>query len=285
MQLKSYAKINLSLDVLGKREDSFHEINSVMQKIDLYDELSFEKSKEVIVNSQFKDDIILKAINKVKELFQIEEGITVSLKKNIPVAAGLAGGSSDAATTLIALNELWNLNLTADSLIKIAADIGSDIPFFLSGNTCFVAGRGEIVQPITLPEMNLILVNPGYELSTKQAYSDLDNKHHKTAFSSLKLLSNSKNLKGLGNSKNFQSKNSKNTKEIAQNLHNDFIHIQKDGVNQIINKLIENGALNASITGKGPTVFGIFETQEKAQEAYKNLKDKYPFVHLTKTIN
>src|SRR3989344_131842 len=99
MQLKSYAKINLSLDVLGKREDSFHEINSVMQKIDLYDELSFENSKETIVKSQFKEDIILKAINEVKEIFQIEEGITVSLKKNIPVGAGLGGGSSDAAST------------------------------------------------------------------------------------------------------------------------------------------------------------------------------------------
>ena len=185
MQLKSYAKINLSLDVLGKREDSFHEINSVMQKIDLYDELSFENSKETIVKSQFKEDIILKAINEVKEIFQIEEGITVSLKKNIPVAAGLGGGSSDAAATLIALNELWGLNLTPKTFIKIASEIGSDIPFFLAGNTCFVAGRGDIVQPITFPEMNIILINPGYELSTKQAYSDLDDKHRKTTFSSL----------------------------------------------------------------------------------------------------
>lgn len=285
MQLKAYAKLNLSLDVLGKGEGSFHEINSVMQKIDLYDELSFEKSKEVIVNSRFKEDIILKTINEVKEIFQIEEGIKVSLKKNIPVAAGLGGGSSDAATALTALNELWGLNLTTSSLIKIAAGIGSDIPFFLAGNSCFVAGRGDVLQPITLPEMNIVLINPGYGLSTKQAYSDLDTKNHKTTFSSLKLLSNSKNLKGLGNSKNFQSRNSKTIKELAQNIHNDFIHIQKEDVNQIIEDLKDNGALNASITGKGPTAFGIFETEERSKEAYHNLKDKYPFVHLTKTIN
>ena len=123
MQLKSYAKLNLALDVLGRRSDNFHEINSVMQQIDLYDELTFETSEEIIVQSQFKDEIILKTIMKVKELFNIGQGIKVLTNKHIPAAAGLAGGSSDAAATLIALNKLWNLNLNQENLIKIAADI------------------------------------------------------------------------------------------------------------------------------------------------------------------
>ena len=266
MQLKAYAKINLTLDILGKREDNFHEINSIMQQIDLYDELTFKKSEDITVQSQFKDDIILKTILKIKELFQIESGITIFNKKNIPIGAGLAGGSSDAATTLIALNELWNLKLSAENLIKIAADIGSDVPFCLVGHSCFVAGKGEIINRINLPEMNLILVNPGYEISTKEAYSELDKKKHKPTFSSLKL------------------KNSNEIREIASNLHNDFIYIQKKSVKQIIKELIENGALNASITGKGPTVFGIFETEEKAKKAYEKLKSKYPLTYLTKTI-
>lgn len=266
MQLKAYAKINLALDILDKRQDNYHEINSVMQQIDLYDELTFEESEDIIVQSQFKDDIILKTILKVKELFNIEQGIKVSIKKNIPVAAGLAGGSTDAATTLIALNELWNLNLTIEDLIKIGADLGSDIPFCLIGKSCFVSGKGEIVEKISLPERDILLINPGYEISTKQAYEDLEKKDYEKKFSSLKL------------------KNSNNINEIANNLHNDFINIQKDEIKNIIKDLINNQALNASITGKGPTVFGIFENKEKAEQTYNNLKDKYKFVYLTKTI-
>ena len=266
MQLKSYAKLNLALDVLGRRSDNFHEINSVMQQIDLYDELTFETSEEIIVQSQFKDEIILKTIMKVKELFNIGQGIKVLTNKHIPAAAGLAGGSSDAAATLIALNKLWNLNLNQENLIKIAADIGSDVPFFIGGKSCFVSGRGEIIEKINLPEMHIVLINPGYGISTKQAYEELDKTIHEKKFSSLKL------------------KNSENIKEIAENLHNDFINLQKPEIKTIIRELIKNGALNASITGKGPTVFGIFETKEKAQQAYNNLKYKYNWVFLTKTI-
>ena len=114
--------------------------------------------------------------------------------------------------------------------------------------------------------MNLVLVNPGYELSTKKAYAELDKKNHGNKKASLKL------------------KNSRNIKEIASNLHNDFISIQKDDVKEIINELKDLGALNASITGKGPTAFGIFENKEKATNAYKKLKDKYSWVYQTKTI-
>lgn len=266
MQLKAYAKINLTLDVLGKMEDNYHKINSVMQQIDLYDELTFERSEDIIVQSQFRDDIILKTILKLKELFQIEEGITVFVRKNIPVSAGFGGGSADAAATLIALNDLWNLNLKVKDLIKVGAEIGADVPFCLIGGGCFVSGKGEIVEKINLPKTDILLINPGYEISTKQAYEELDKKKPKNKFLSIKL------------------KNSKNIKEIASVIHNDFIYIQKEEVKNIIKDMISNGALNSSITGKGPTVFGIFENKEKAEQAYENLKDKYKFVYLTQTI-
>jgi len=267
MNLKAYAKINLSLDILEKREDNYHEINSVMQQINFYDELTFEKSDKIEVNTQFEDDIILKTINKVKQLFNIEQGIKVDIKKNIPTAAGLAGGSSDAATTLTALNELWNLKLKREDMIKIGADLGSDIPFCIAGGSCFVSGKGEIIERIKLPELNLLIINPGYEISTKQAYEDLDKTEYQKTFSSLKL------------------KSSKNITDITNNLHNDFINIQKQDVKQLIKELKDLGALNASITGKGPTVFAIFNTQEKTKEAYMNLKGKHKFACLCKTIN
>lgn len=266
MKIKAYAKINLTLDVLDKREDDYHEINSVMQQIDLYDELEFEKCNDIILQSQFKDDIILRTIMKVRELFQIEEGVTVFVKKNIPIAAGFGGGSADAAAALIALNELWGLNLKIEDLIKIGAEIGSDVPFCLIGKSCFVSGKGEIIERINLPEMNILIVNPGYEISTKEAYEELDGGGYDKKYSSLKL------------------KKLKDFREISSSLHNDFINIQKEDVRGIIKEVIANGALNASITGKGPSVFGIFENKEKTELAYKNLKDKYKFVYLGKTI-
>lgn len=266
MKLKAYAKINLTLDVLTKRQDNYHEINSVMQQIDLYDELTFEKSEDIIVQSQFKDDIILKAILKLKNLFQIEEGVSVFVKKNIPIAAGLAGGSADAAITLKALNQLWDLNLKTEALLRIGAELGSDVPFCIVGKSCFVSGAGEAVEQISLPEMSLLLVSPQYQISTKKAYEELDKINYEKKFSSLKI------------------KNPDNIKEIAANLHNDFMHIQKDDVKDIIKELRHAQALNASITGKGPTVFGIFESKGIAEKAYNHLKDRYKFVYLTNTI-
>src|SRR3989338_8597552 len=130
-----------------------------MQQIDLYDELIFEKSDEIAVNSGIKEEIILKAIAKMKGLFDIKEGISVSVSKNIPIAAGFGGGSADAAATLKALNELWGLNLKIKDLIKIGDDIGADVPFFIAGKTCFAAGKGRSEEIINLPEMNILAVN------------------------------------------------------------------------------------------------------------------------------
>jgi len=266
MELKAYAKVNLSLDVLNKRSDGYHDLNSVMGQIDLCDVLTFEKSEDIIVQSQFKDDIILKTILRLKELFKIEEGVTVFVKKNIPVAAGFGGGSADAAATLIALNELWGLNLSIMDMIKIGVEIGSDVPFCLIGGGCFVSGKGEAVEKIDMPEMDVLFVNPGYSISTKEAYLTLGGVGYEKGSSSL-------NMKGL-----------KDVKSVANGLHNDFMHIQKDDVKVLIKEMIGLGALNASITGKGPTVFGIFDSAEEARGAYEKLKDKHEFVYLAKTI-
>ncbi len=264
MNIKAYAKINLTLDILDKRKDGFHEINSIMQQIDLYDELSFEGSEDIVVQSQFKDDIILKTALNLKESFKVEKGVNVLVEKNIPVAAGFGSASTNAAATLITLNELWNLNLSWGELIRIGADIGADVPFCLVGGCCFVSGKGETVEKINGEELDLVLVNPGYEISTKEAYGELDKVNFQRRFSSLQ--------------------DKKNAKEIAASLHNDFLHIQKEDVKKIIEDLLDNGALNASITGKGPSVFGIFEDKAGASKAFEKIKNKNKFVYRTKTI-
>ena len=264
--MKAYAKINLSLDILNKRKDGFHNLNSVMRQIDLSDELEFSELDEVIVESPIKEDIVLKTALKLKQLFSVKKGIKIKIKKNIPISSGLGGGSSDAALTLLVLNKLWDLGLKTDYLVKIAADLGADIPFFLYNKCSFVSGTGDEVVPMQGTEMNILLINPGYAISTKEAYNQLDKKEHGKKKNSLKL------------------KNKKEIKEIASLLHNDFIAIQKQDVLDIIDEIKKNGALNASITGKGPTVFGIFKNRKKAQQAYEALKNQYPFVYLTRTL-
>lgn len=268
MKLDAYAKLNLSLDILGKRKDNFHNLNSIMQQIGLHDELTFEDSDKVTLKSgiKFKDDIVLKTIRKIKRLFEIDKGVKVTLKKNIPVGVGLGSGSTDAATTLIALNELWGLDLSLKDMLNIGAEIGSDVPFCLVGGRCFVSGKGEKIDKVASSQIDVLLVDPGYQILTKDAYRRLDKIRFKKTPSSLKL------------------KNKKSLKDIAANIHDDFIHIQKDDVKQIIKELVSKGALNASITGKGPAVFGLFEDKKKASKAFYELKDNYSFVYQTKTI-
>ncbi len=266
MELKAYAKINLSLDVLDKRPDGYHDLNSVMVQIDLFDTLSFEESEDVILEGGVKGDIILKTVNKIKNLFKVDKGVKISLKKNIPMGYGFGGGSADAAATLKALNDLWGLNIGIEELIKIGIEIGSDVPFCLVGGACFVSGKGDIVEKIEIPEMDFVCVNPGYSISTKDAYQELDGFDYDRISTSL-------NMKEGGD-----------VKAIADGIHNDFIRIQKDDVKELVIEIVGLGALNASITGKGPTVFGIFKDRGNAMVAYEKLKDSNNFVHIGKTI-
>lgn len=268
MRAKAYAKINLCLDVFSKKEE-LHELNSVMAKINLYDEIVFDKNKDVMVNTPFKDDIVIKAVEKLMFLFNIEEGVRIEVLKSIPTEAGLAGGSSDAATALLALNDLWKLNLAREDLSEIGTELGSDVAFFLGGNTCFVSGVGDKVKSLGGVEMNIVLVKPDYSISTRDAYDELDNKKFECKKTSLKLK---------------EALSRRDIKEISSLLHNDFIYIQKEDVLNLIKEMKELGAMNASITGKGPTVFGIFENEDKAKEVYEKLKGKYKFAYLGKTI-
>ncbi|MFH1642235.1 MAG: 4-(cytidine 5'-diphospho)-2-C-methyl-D-erythritol kinase [Nanoarchaeota archaeon] len=262
--MKAYAKINLTLDILDKRKDGLHNLNSVMQTIDLFDELEFKKCDEIIVHSKISDDIIKRTALKIKQLFDVEGGVEIDVKKNIPVGAGLGGGSSDAAATILGLNSLWQLDLDLQSMVNIASELGSDVPFFLYNSCCFVSGFGDVVEPITGYGSDIVLANPGYELSTASAYAKLDKINYPKLHSSFKY--------------------AKKPAEFSSDLHNDFIHIQNKDVMDLLLEMKEHGALNSSITGKGPTVFGIFASAKKADHAYNKLINKYPFVYKTKTL-
>ncbi len=180
MQLYAPAKINLSLEIKGRREDGFHEIETVMAPISLSDRLTIERGKSTggvqfscddSSLSKADDNLVVRAAKLFREATKIEAGVEIALEKKIPHGAGLGGGSSDAATTLLGLNELFETHLDRNELIELAAQIGSDVPFFILGSAATCRGRGEIVEPTKLPgNFKLLLVKPGFGVPTPWAY-------------------------------------------------------------------------------------------------------------------
>ena len=181
INLKAPAKVNLFLEILGKRDDGYHEIETIMQEIDLADNLQFEETqggvrlecnnKNIPIN---QDNLVCKAANLILKECGIKKGVLISLEKNIPVGAGLGGGSSDAAATLKALNSLWGVGLNDGELMEFAAKLGSDIPFFINGKTSLCCGRGEVISPVQVGiRMDYLILFPRVHISTETIYKNL----------------------------------------------------------------------------------------------------------------
>ena len=181
MLLNSHAKINLYLKIGKKLKSGYHNIQSVMQLIQLHDNISFERLNEDLITVQSnnpdlesKGNLAYKAASLLKDRFKVKEGVKIILEKNIPMSAGLGGGSSNAANTLVMLNKLWDLKLTQKKLISFGAQIGSDVPFFIVGKTALVEGIGDRIKPLRKSiSMNIVLVNPGIKVSTSWAYKQI----------------------------------------------------------------------------------------------------------------
>ncbi len=277
MQLKAYAKINLILRILGKRPDGYHELQSIMQSVDLYDTLTLSESPSEIsilcsdpALSIGQDNTVHKAAHLLKERYQIKKGVNIFLKKNIPMGAGLAGGSTDAAATLFGLNKLWGLNIPEQELSSLGANIGSDIPFCLKGGTALVEGRGEKITLLQdFPEIDILLVTPPVHVSTAWAYKQIPVGHKKDK---LEL----KNLYQQGG-----------LKYILDNLENDleaFTFHQHPEIAQLKHDLLANGAEKALMSGSGSSVFGIFRDKELLAKATAYFKQKYHHTFQLKTI-
>lgn len=277
LNINAYAKINLTLDVIRKLESGYHEIESVKQQLRLNDKITLRTLNERRIIINFKEipkeqNIVYKAATLLEKRFKPEKGVEITIKKNIPIGGGLAGGSADAAATLKGLNKLWNLGLKRKELIEIGKELGMDVPFCIFGKTALATGQGNILRRLRpIMEFSVVIINPGFRISTKQAYEKLDTektgKRHGT--------------EEMVNAIEHQEKG-----QIIRNLHNDFeFSVIKEYpiISEIKKDIIKNGALNALMSGSGPTVFALFEDKEKAKKAYENLKDKYEFVCLTKT--
>lgn len=263
IRLKSPAKINLSLEILRKREDGYHEIRTVLQKISLYDTLSFslEGEKGIFIETDHpslprgKDNLVYKAVKSILKRSKYNGGVRVRIEKRIPIGSGLGGGSSNAALTLKALNTLLGLGLTNKVLMEMGREIGADVPFFLFDGSAIGSGIGDRLRRIEIPHIWYILIYPNFEISTRWAYKNF-------------LLTKSK----------FHLKLHtflENIYDISSILRNDLEEIvsKRFPEIEIMKKaLLSAGALGSSMTGSGPTVFGIFEKRWKAKKAFEKLK-------------
>lgn len=263
---KAFAKINWALSVLNKRNDGYHDIISLMHAIDLYDTLIFEPSSGIEIQTELpikrENNLIYKAIIALQQYTGIKKGIKVTLHKQIPIGAGLGGGSSDAATTLKALNELWGLNLGVNTLQEIGASIGSDVPFFFNLPLCIVEGRGDIIKPLKIEKSyTLVIVKPEFSISTKWAYEFLNLETELTT-EYKKINNNIWQLYLLlceGAYSNFHSWN-----DLEKSVSRKYPEIEK-----IKKKLLEAGALMSLLSGSGSTVFGVFNNEVDANETLK----------------
>jgi 4-diphosphocytidyl-2-C-methyl-D-erythritol kinase len=283
LSLRAPAKINWFLKVIGKRDDGYHNIISLMQCISLYDNLMFEHSDtiEVVSDSDIPldDNLVYKAASLLKQYTSCKKGAKIVLQKDIPIGAGLGGGSSDAAYTLSGLNRLWGIRLNNRELSLIGAEIGSDVPFFLNGPFALVEGRGEKVTPFKINSSSvLLLVKPLFSVSTAWAYTSLDKlslagKPVET-FDKFKI---SKLTKKTFDIKLF-CQAFKNKKQDFASLtamfNNDLEKVVIERypvVREIKYRLLERGAVISAISGSGPTVFGVFESKETAHSVAKDM--------------
>lgn len=275
---KCFAKINLSLDIISKRPDGYHNIDTLMARINLFDKLEIEKNSdgkftyESNLNlGKVEDNLVFKGYEIMKNLAGDKAtGIRVKLSKNIPVAAGLAGGSTNAAETMKALNELWGLGLSKKALMEEGAKLGADIPFFFLDRAARATGIGEILEPFRIKTpLKVLLVNDGTNIASAHVY---------------------KNTKLFGHINNIEI--AKGLEEGSWAVVNDFENVMEDVVlrdfphlKAIKENLIDKGAIKAIVSGSGGSIFGIFRDEKNLDSAYDALKDSYYFVRKVDLID
>lgn len=270
-QLKAYAKINLGLDVLGRLENGYHIVKMIMQSVGIYDELTFTKTQSGIVvttdHAQLPTDdsnLIYKAARIMFETYQLPGGIRIHLNKNIPIAAGMAGGSTDAAATFKGINTMFGLNCTPEELMQLGVKVGADVPYCIMGGTALAEGIGEKLTPLkAAPDCLVLIAKPPVSVSTKYVYEHLDAKEtldHPDIDGMIDAIRKS-DLTGIV--------------ERMGNVLESVTVEEYPEIAQIKDRMRQLGAQNSLMSGSGPTVFGIFTEKAVAEEAYKQMVTEY----------
>ncbi|MDO4521634.1 MAG: 4-(cytidine 5'-diphospho)-2-C-methyl-D-erythritol kinase [Eubacteriales bacterium] len=268
LRLRARAKINLGLDVVRKRDDGYHEVRMIMQTINLYDKILLQKRRKpgitVTTNLGFlpvnQDNLVYKAAQLLMDEFSVEEGLNIDLQKYIPVAAGMAGGSSDAAAVLVGVNRMFRLGLSKQELMERSVKIGADVPFCVMRGTALAEGIGEKLTPLPeLPDCFILIAKPKVFVSTKFVYGNLkanELKEHPQIDAQIDAL------------------NRDDLHAVAKYMGNVLETVtipEYPVIEEIKRTMLDHGALNSMMSGSGPTVFGLFEKREDAQKAYNAL--------------
>jgi 4-diphosphocytidyl-2-C-methyl-D-erythritol kinase len=278
---KAAAKINLAIDVLKKRPDGYHDVSMIMQSVALFDTITVRAVKgDIKVTSnndklpKGKGNIVYRAAEYLKIKYSVKEGALINIEKTIPIAAGLAGGSADAALTLKLLNKAWNLRLSRNEILDAGKKLGSDVPFCIQGGTALAEGLGEkLTQLPGIPECLILLAKPAVSISTKEVYEGLK----------LEEIRERPDIKSM-----IQYIEGRNLEGITACMCNvlETVTIKKcSQIEELKEKLMEYGALGSIMSGSGPTVFGVFKDPASAYNAYDHIKDMVSEVFLVKTTN
>lgn len=283
MNVLAYAKLNLSLDVLGKRDDGYHDLRMVMQSVQLADEISLreEAGEDISVHTNLRylpnDERNLAAIAARKfweETGMIRKGLDINIKKVIPVCAGMGGGSSDAAAVLRALNESSEAGLSLGRLAEIGSRVGSDVPYCVMGGTALAEGKGEKLTALPpLPNCHIVICKPPFPISTPELFGCIDCKKIRCR----------PDTEGI-----IAALRAQDLTGVARRLYNVFEDVLTDRrgaeIAEIKKEIVSGGALGAAMSGSGPTVFGIFDDECKADRVYQSLKNQYKDTFLTKPV-
>lgn len=270
LQLKAYAKINLGLDVIGKREDGYHEVRMIMQTVKLFDKLTMKVLDEdeirIRTNLNFlavdENNLVYRAVKLIKDTYHIEKGMDIDLFKVIPVAAGMAGGSTDCASALFGAAKLYGLHLSKKDLMELSVKLGADVPYCVMRGTALSEGIGEILTPLSpMPHCYILIAKPSVSVSTRFVYEHLDAKEQveHPDIDGMLLAIEKQDLSG-----------------IASRLGNvlETVTIPAHPViADIKNYMMEHGAMNALMSGSGPTVFGIYENEDEALVVKRELME------------
>lgn len=270
LNYRARAKINLALDVCRRLENGYHEIKTVMQSVNIYDELEFKRRRDpdiiLSVDSRYElgdlgNNLIFRAAKFMKEYYGIRQGIEIHLKKTIPVAAGMAGGSTDAAATMLAMNEMFALKLDKEELMRQGLRLGADIPFCILGGTALAEGVGEKLTPLPAPpRASLLVVKPPIMVSTKRVYETLR----------VNQIAKHPDIDGM-----MAALEQGDIERVANYLENvmEAVTVKENSIiAEIKTMMTQQGAYNALMSGSGPSVFGIFAKEEEAQAAAKHIR-------------
>lgn len=271
LDLRSYGKINLGLDVLRQRENGYHDVRMIMQTVGIFDQITLDITKtgeiEVMTNLPYlpndRNNLVYQAAQFLLDEFQIKDGIRIDLKKFIPVAAGMAGGSSNAAAVLFGVNKMFDLGLSIQELMERGVKIGADVPYCLLRGTALSEGIGEILTPLPpVPQCHVLIAKPAINVSTKFVYENLHaNQLPAHVHPNIDLL--------------IAAIKEKNLELLATNLGNvlETVTIPAHPViKSIKEQMLMDGAMGALMSGSGPTVFGLFDDISTAQKAYTSLR-------------